>query len=208
MLPSPASIGATSSANSTPTNRDGTPVSSGIRSASSSSANNAPSSSSSSTDPIVPTRFLPPQYQVRNPPSHVLAAAGNVYATLNLNQLALVLDHVSSFQQITSDIKLAEQHLNLPIMARHFPRTFARMVHSTLKSSEEHEVDFEDDDGELLWPDQCVTGRGLGWLCYMGEAMIREFGKQFDYKGIKGVVPKPRHDSRPWLSSAGTSTQR
>ncbi|KIK67289.1 hypothetical protein GYMLUDRAFT_69478 [Collybiopsis luxurians FD-317 M1] len=217
MLPSPASIGATSSANSTPTNRDGTPVSSDVRSASSSStsssANIAPSSSSSSSppDPSIPSRFLPPQYQVRNPPPHVLSAASSVYATLSLNQLAVVGEYAYSIHQATTEMKQAEHHLNLSIMARHFPRTFARMVHSTLKSSEEHEVDFEDDDGELLWPGQCVTGEGLGWLCYMGEAMIREFGKQFDYKGLKGIVPKPEQvhrEPRPRPPPAGTSSQR
>lgn len=88
------------------------------------------------------------------------------------------------------------------------------MVHSSLKSSEEHEVDFDDDDGELFWPGQSITGEGLGWLCYMGEAMVREFGKQFEYKGLKGVVPKPdqlHHDPRlrpPPVGSTSRDGQR
>ena len=49
----------------------------------------------------------------------------------------------------------------------------------------------EDDDGELFWPGQCVTGEGLGWVCLMGRSMVREFGREFGYEGEKGVVEKP-----------------
>ncbi|KAJ3791031.1 hypothetical protein GGU11DRAFT_753955 [Lentinula aff. detonsa] len=213
MLPSPASIGATNSANSTPTNRDGTPISSEIRSAStsSSSAINVPppSSSSSPSGPSIPLPLLPPEYRTGIPPPHVTAAANSVSAPFNLNQLATVNEVSFSLSVAISEMQTAQTHLNFSIMARHFPRTFARMVHSTLKSTEEHEVDFEDDDGELFWPGQSITGDGLGWLCYMGEAMVQEFGKQFDYKGLKGVVPKPdQYDPRLRLSSSGIAGQR
>jgi hypothetical protein len=82
--------------------------------------------------------------------------------------------------------------LNLPIMARFFPTTFARMISSTLSPNEEHEPDFEDEEGELFWPGQSSTGEGLGWVCLMGKAMIKEFGKAYAYRGLDGVVPKPR----------------
>ncbi|KAE9394430.1 hypothetical protein BT96DRAFT_923556 [Gymnopus androsaceus JB14] len=124
--------------------------------------------------PIVPPQLLPPQYRIGAPPSHITAAANTVSASLSLEQL-------ESMNKVAS-------HLNFSSMARQFPRTFARMVHSTLNSSEEHEVDFEDDDGELFWPGQSITGEGLGWLCYMGKAMIREFGEQFQYNGLEGVI--------------------
>ncbi|KAJ3869817.1 hypothetical protein EV359DRAFT_76428 [Lentinula novae-zelandiae] len=212
MLPSPASIGAANSANSTPTNRDGTPISSEIRSASisSSSAINAPSQSSSSpSGPSIPLPFLPPQYRTGIPPSHISAAANTVSASFNLNQLATVNEVSYSLSVSIAEMQTAQVHLNFSIIARHFPRTFARMVHSTLKSTEEHEVDFEDDDGELFWPGQSITGDGLGWLCYMGEAMVQEFGKQFDYKGLKGVVPKPdQYDPRIRPPSFGMAGQR
>ncbi|KAJ3969623.1 hypothetical protein EV361DRAFT_951305 [Lentinula raphanica] len=197
MLPSPASIGATNSANSTPTNRDGTPNSSENRSASiSSSAINAISASLSSTGPSIPAPLLPPEYRNSVPP-HVAAAANNVSASFNLNQLGTLNEVSYSLSIAISEMQTAQTFLNFSIMARHFPRTFARMVHSTLKATEEHEVDFEDDDGELFWPGQSITGDGLAWLCYMGEAMVQEFGKQFDYKGLKGVVPKPdQYDPR------------
>ncbi|KAF9062469.1 hypothetical protein BDP27DRAFT_1368854 [Rhodocollybia butyracea] len=160
MLPSPASIGATSSANSTPTNRD---------------------------------------------------AANSVSAPLNLIQLGSMNEVSHSLELAISEMTTAQTHLNFSTMARHFPRTFARMVHSTLKSSEEHEVDFEDDDGELFWPGQSITGEGLAWLCFMGEGMVKEFGKQFEYKGLKGVVPKPDQlhpDPRQRPPPPGVASQR
>ncbi|KAJ4483281.1 hypothetical protein J3R30DRAFT_3698060 [Lentinula aciculospora] len=212
MLPSPASIGATNSANSTPTNRDGTPISSETRVdliSSSSAINTSSLSSSLSSGPSIPLPFLPPQYRNGIPPSHVTAAANTVSASLNLNQLATVNEISFSLSMAVSEMQAAQNHLNYSMMARHFPRTFARMVHSTLISTEEHEVDFEDDDGELFWPGQSITGDGLGWLCYMGEAMVQEFGKQFDYKGLKGVVPKPdQYDPRIRPPSFGIAGQR
>jgi hypothetical protein len=116
-----------------------------------------------------------------------------------------------SLELSISEMTTAQTHLNFSTMARHFPRTFARMVHSTLKSSEEHEVDFEDDDGELFWPGQSITGEGLAWLCFMGEGMVKEFGKQFEYKGLKGVVPKPDQlhpDPRQRPPPPGVASQR
>lgn len=65
------------------------------------------------------------------------------------------------------------------------------MIHSTFSSHDEHEPDIEDDDGELFWPGQLVTGQGLGWVCTMGKAMIKELGKEFGYRGIDGIIPKP-----------------
>jgi hypothetical protein len=86
----------------------------------------------------------------------------------------------------------SQTFLNLPIMARYFPTTFARMVSSTLSPNEEHEPDFEDEEGELFWPGQSSTGEGLGWVCLMGKAMLKEFGKAYAYRGLDGVVPKPK----------------
>ena len=66
------------------------------------------------------------------------------------------------------------------------------MVHSSLLPNEEYEPDIEDEEGELFWPSGCVTGEGLGWVCLMGKAMIQEFGKDYGYRGLEGVVPKPK----------------
>lgn len=66
------------------------------------------------------------------------------------------------------------------------------MVYSALGPQEEHEPDIEDEEGELFWPGQSSTGEGLGWVCLMGKAMIKEFGKAYTYKGLDGVVPKPK----------------
>jgi len=68
--------------------------------------------------------------------------------------------------------------------------TWARIFGSSLLPTEEYEPDFEDEEGELYWPGQCKMGEGLGWLCLMGKAMIKEFGKGIGYKGVEGVIKK------------------
>lgn len=62
---------------------------------------------------------------------------------------------------------------------------------SSLAAHEEHEPDIEDEEGELLWPTQSVTGEGLGWVCLMGKAMVKELGRDIGYVGLDGVVRKP-----------------
>jgi hypothetical protein len=65
-------------------------------------------------------------------------------------------------------------------------------MYSSLQAGEEHEPDMEDTEGELFWPGNMGSGQGLGWVCLMGRAMIREFGGEIGYKGLDGVVPKPK----------------
>jgi hypothetical protein len=43
----------------------------------------------------------------------------------------------------------------------------------------------------------------LGWVCLVGKAMIKEFGRDIGYVGYDGVVPKPETSA-----STRTSTQR
>jgi len=93
-------------------------------------------------------------------------------------------------------MEVSQKTMTLPVMALHFPGTFARMVHSSLLPHEEHEPDIEDEEGELFWPGGCVTGEGLGWVCLMGKAMISEFGKGYGYRGLDGVVPKPKPEEQ------------
>lgn len=94
-------------------------------------------------------------------------------------------------------MKRAQELLSLRVLAEHYPRTFARMVHSSLGRADETEPDFEDEDGELFWPGSPVTGDGIGWVCLMGKAMIMEFGKDYDYKGVDGAIPKPSSTTGP-----------
>jgi len=93
-------------------------------------------------------------------------------------------------------LERSQNTLTLPKMAQHFPTTFARMVHSNLATDEEYQPDMEDEEGELFWPGQCITGEGLGWVCLMGKAMINELGKDIGYIGLKGVIPKPKADTQ------------
>ena len=49
----------------------------------------------------------------------------------------------------------------------------------------------EDEEGELFWPGQLITGGGMGWVCLMGKAMLKEFGRELGYQGLEGIIPKP-----------------
>ena len=175
MLPSPAG---TASTNGTPNNQEtGTP-----------NPTNSESDSASSSQLPAPT--LPP--------------AVTVPLTASVPQPLIwdIRDVVESQNRAAVAMQTAHQHLTLSGMREHFPRTFGRMVYSTLTAQDEHEPDMEDDDGELFWPGQCVTGDGLGWLCNMGRAMVKEFGNEFGYKGMDGIIPKP-DDERSMLLSSG-----
>lgn len=190
MLPSPASIAPANSANSTPTNRDGsTPSTNGARSVSilSTYTDREPQG------PPIPPRLLSPQYtQSGLPiPPHVTTAANSITVPIGPQFIGGLKDLKSSIAISSNAMSNSQQTLTLPIVARLFPTTFARMIHTSLGPLDEHEPDIEDDEGELFWPGQCVNGEGLGWVCLMGRAMIREFGKEYGYKGIDGIVPKP-----------------
>ncbi|KAJ3574523.1 hypothetical protein NP233_g1695 [Leucocoprinus birnbaumii] len=201
MLPSPASIAPTNSANSTPTNRDG------------STPNTAPR-------PPVPSQNPPPQQsrqpgpprpnpaffpllprRVREspapPPASYLDAAAKVTEPIDASMIYTLKDLTATFRSTATSMAEAQKTLNLATLARHFPTTFTRMVNSTLGPTEEHEPDFDDEEGELFWPGQLVTGEGLGWVCLMGKAMILEFGKAYGYKGLQGAVPKPSDAPKP-----------
>ncbi|KAH8108097.1 hypothetical protein BXZ70DRAFT_36400 [Cristinia sonorae] len=181
MLPSPESIAGSSSANSTPINRsDGTP---------STAARNP---SKPSTQQQSASAAAARQNEI--PPSHIKVSVDGKFIVARksqsggLNAAHWCMDN-------------AQRFLTLPVMAKHFPRTFSRMVYSTLSATDEHEPDIEDEEGELFWPGQLVTGEGIGWVCTMGKAMVKEFGKTYHYLGMDGVIPKPDPVETP--SSAG-----
>ena len=189
MLPSP------NSANSTPVNRDdGTPRGS-------SSSSNRPAqpaahaaSRQSQYTGIVPYTLLP-QYFRENPtaiPSHVMSSMSAVTEPIGPTLVHEVKTLTTMYVAASYCLATAQNTLNLPVIRRCFPNTWARMMYSTLLPTDEHEPDFEDEEGELFWPDQCVNGEGIGWVCLMGKAMIKEFGKTYGYKGLEGVVSKPR----------------
>ncbi|KAH9485020.1 hypothetical protein JR316_0001924 [Psilocybe cubensis] len=190
MLPSP------SSSNSTPANRDeGTPSNNTANAATraTQAANHAASRESQYTG-SVPFKLLP-QYirESTTPiPPHVMTAMSNVGEPINSTLVQSLKDLTTNYNHTVWCTQASQQTLNLPILRRCFPQTWARMMYSTLSPTEEHEPDFEDEEGELYWPDQCVNGEGIGWVCLMGKAMITEFGKAYGYKGLEGAVPKPK----------------
>lgn len=172
MLPSPASA---SSVNSTPTMANRSPVDPGP------SNQSQPSSSIPSQLPNVP----------QPPPTHPLSQIPTMFP------LMLQPEAIAAFRNQNLAIhaarwcsQLASQHLSVPVLMRHFPTTWARIFGSSLSADEEHEPDIEDDEGELYWPGQSQIGEGLGWVCLMGKAMIKEFGQGIGYLGINGVIRK------------------
>jgi hypothetical protein len=182
MLPSPASSLKTASANSTPNAPHGdatapTPPGAGA--------------STGSTLNYEAAKFIPRFFfeKPTGPPPPI--SADDVRVKLSPNQVL----NLHELQELTIRArdagKAANRLLTLPTLARLFPRTFARVLHSALIPEYESDVDMEDDDCELFWPGQAATGEGLGWVCLMGKAMVAEFGAEYGYKGLKGIVPKP-----------------
>ena len=65
---------------------------------------------------------------------------------------------------------------------------------------------------DRTWPSQVITGQGIGWLCHMGRAMIREFGREYGYRGAEGLLWKhiedegraegPRNENAPLTPAA------
>ncbi|KAF7321652.1 hypothetical protein MKEN_00686400 [Mycena kentingensis (nom. inval.)] len=194
MLPSPASLAP--SANSTPTNRDGTP-------SSTTTGNTAPATAM--VPSTLPSVFLSSQYRHTPVAPHVAAAMEAVTVPIGPRLLNEFKNEQLGIANAAICMNHSQTYLTLPIMARHFPTTFARMVSSTLSANEEHEPDFEDEEGELFWPGQSITGEGLGWVCLMGKAMIKEFGKAYSYRGLAGVVPKPRPEEEAGRQPAGST---
>ncbi|KIL68839.1 hypothetical protein M378DRAFT_70408 [Amanita muscaria Koide BX008] len=198
MLPSPASIGPANSANSTPTNReDATPSAASGRSAS--AAPPAPRRPVKASDYPIPLPLVPDRYKGVNTVPPISKSVSDAMAAVTVPVgAAFVNKHKEIVIELTAAhycMVQSQVTLTLPTMARHFPNTFARMVYTTLLPSEEHEPEFEDEEGELFWPGQCITGEGLGWVCLMSKAMIKEFGKAYGYRGLDGVVHKPEQNS-------------
>ncbi|KAG1751543.1 uncharacterized protein EDB91DRAFT_612236 [Suillus paluster] len=196
MLPSPASIAPANSANSTPINSSA----SGTPNASSSSSNTSLANSSAPSRPAPPISTALPQYMhgllpqtTKGQPAsyNMVEAAAKATATIGPVVTYSVKELSGGVMAAGYCMEYAQRTLTLPILARHYPTTFARMMSSSLTAHEEHEPDIEDEEGELFWPGQCVTGEGLGWVCLMGKAMIKEFGRDIGYLGLAGVVPKP-----------------
>ncbi|THH07015.1 hypothetical protein EW145_g3667 [Phellinidium pouzarii] len=170
-LPSPDTDAA--SANSTPANpSNSTPTNT--------NGENRTEEAKRSGNKPLPSR---PTEADRNPPDGVVQAK---------HSYIMSAKRLVSVQATASlEMKASEKTLSLAIMREHFPRTFGRMVCSTLSAEEEYEPDMEDGEGELFWPNQCVTGDGIGWVCLMGRAMVREFGKDIGYASVDAIIPKP-----------------
>lgn len=188
MLPSPASITATNSANSTPTGRSiGTPNAAGP---------SAPSSSSILLSSQIPRRMaekLTRKGRDKHISPEAASAISKITVAIEPAMVQDLLDVVQQFSQTRSCFGNA-QTLTMHTMSRHFPKTYSRIVSSLLTAQEEHEPVFGDDESELFWPPPPATAEGLGWVCLMGRAMTREFGEAYGYLGEKGLIAKPEPD--------------
>lgn len=119
------------------------------------------------------------------------AAVANELIPVPVSHIEAMRHLIVEQMRASIEMKNSQKTLSLAIMREHFPHTYARMVQSTLAAEEEYEPDMEDGEGELFWPNQCVTGDGVAWVCLMGRAMTREFGKDIGYLNIHGIIPKP-----------------
>lgn len=190
MLPSPVSIVSANSANSTPTNRNsGTPSSND----SSLSMTTAYPLRDPASDAASGAPGRPPIYELKADP-HPIAASTHI--SIDAKLIHSVANATTRIAQVTENMSQAQDLISLRVLAEHYPRTFARMIHSTLGRCDEKEPDFEDEDGELFWPGAPFNGEGLAWVCLMGKAMIMEFGKDYDYKSVEGAIPKPSGSTR------------
>lgn len=187
MLPSPAST------SSTPvTNDDGTPNTDASVARPQLPAPQAPARPHQYRG-SVPVEQLPAMYR-ENPgsiPPHVLERMEAVMEPLTANVIGELKKTVDDYLASAKAMEAAYLHCNLPAMRRCFPKTWARMVYSTLGTNDEIEVDMDDDEGELCWPEQTMNGSGIAWVCFMGKAMVTEYGARFGYKSLAGVIPKP-----------------
>jgi hypothetical protein len=136
--------------------------------------------------------MLPDRYKDAPIPAHVVDAMLAVTSTVGVQFVQNLKEQTSGTTAASYCMINSQGALNLTTLVRFFPATFARVIYTTLSPTEEHEPDFEDDEGELYWPGQSITGEGLGWVCLLGKAMIKEFGKAYGYRGLDGVVPKPK----------------
>jgi hypothetical protein len=173
MLPSPNPSTAAGSAASTPIGAHGT----------------SPAAAASAAPLSDRAKYFPKRYFE---PAHGQTVAPPVKAdsiALSFTPPAVINLHDASVWHTAAKecAREAERTLTLPVLYKHFPRTFARMALSTLQSGDEAQLDLDDAEGELCWPGQLATGDSIGWVCLMGRAMIMEFGKDFGYKGVDGV---------------------
>ncbi|EIN11563.1 hypothetical protein PUNSTDRAFT_141891 [Punctularia strigosozonata HHB-11173 SS5] len=184
MLPSPAG---TNSANSTPNVK---PQQQGPGTSSSGSSLAAPGGAK---EPHPAASIAAARLQAAPPATNPVDVPVPVQASF----LSTLREHADQDQRARECLMKAQMVLTLPTLLQHFPKTFSRVVHTTLSAADEHEPDIDDDDGELYWPGQAITGEGIGWVCLMGKAMLREIGREYGYMGLSGAVPKPASNAVP-----------
>ncbi|TFY52766.1 hypothetical protein EVJ58_g9825 [Rhodofomes roseus] len=140
-----------------------------------------------------PAPSAPPQKKAQQPEQRERSSQINPAHTVsvNINTVGPYRSQAWGLYDAKRAVDVAGRLITLPIMAKHFPRTFARMAYSSLSTVDEHEPDFDDEEGELFWPGQVVGSEGLGWICYMGRAMVKEYAKPYRYKGVDGALPLP-----------------
>lgn len=196
MLPSPASIAPDSSASSTPiaSSSGGTPSTKNSLATPQTLSSARVSQTNSPAALPLPAQLLKHvgnRSDGHGPTPAMVAAAAKATVSLGPTMVYQLKEQSGAIISASCCMDHAQRYLTLPIMARHYPITFARMMGSSLAAHEEHEPDIEDEEGELLWPTQSVTGEGLGWVCLMGKAMVKELGRDIGYVGLDGVVRKP-----------------
>jgi hypothetical protein len=140
---------------------------------------------------------MPNTHLVPDPQSPTYDRILNIQTPINPILLSNLRDLSTSINLSACCLSLSLPLLSLPILKAHFPVTYQRIVgNEGLRVEEEYEVlnegVLEDEEGEMCWPPPGATGDGLGWVCVLGRAMIGEMGREVGYRGVEGVVVKPK----------------
>ncbi|KAH9940480.1 uncharacterized protein BXZ73DRAFT_88711 [Epithele typhae] len=145
--------------------------------------------SSSHSTPLGGHNAAPHRPPPPPPPPHPTAENSDIRVDVTEMFLLQNRSLSGSVRMVGGRFADAEDTLSLSTLCRHFPRTFARVVHSNLSAQDEYQPDFQDQECELHWPVQSLTGGGLGWACHMGMSMVKEYGKDFGYQSVANPVP-------------------
>ncbi|KIJ39443.1 hypothetical protein M422DRAFT_49592 [Sphaerobolus stellatus SS14] len=134
-----------------------------------------------------------------------------------------LFEHLNAAHNCMMRSSRAMQHsnvyFNLTNLHKNFPQTFSRISSPQLRYDEEYEVDFDQDDcgrpeegkldahggeplpapgeGQLWLPNGlAASGDGIGWVCLLGRAMLREAAYPLGYRGLDGIIRRDPTASR------------
>ncbi|GJJ06174.1 hypothetical protein Clacol_000363 [Clathrus columnatus] len=169
-----------------------------------SASNNSPALMNAAPPAIVTSRATPHGPAVSNSSSSSSGQPLNVPKSY----FDAVQSAINYSQRSARNVSVAGVYLNLPILSRCYPKTYARILTCQLRIEEEYEADFDQDEcsrpdsdpdhtpgpgeGPLMWPIALSTPQvdGLVWMLLLGRSMIREIAYPAGYRGMEGLQRK------------------